>query len=311
MKNPLIKIVLLVLVLFFTSCKEAINKIDDNTTEKIVKSAQKKEKPLSNEFKKYWYNSNAEITSYKLEQARYGELRNGNAVLIYVTEPFDPEKQVKADYPDPNTISVLKLNSTKKFLTGIYPYSVMTSTFYPVADNSNALKVNNSVQEWCGQVYTQINNRENFEITGFSYFESEGDQKLTLEKNILENELWSKIRINPSNLPTGKLKIIPALEYLRFKHIELKAYNAIISIKKQGELTTYSVDYPELERNLTINYTTLFPHTIESWTETYKSGFGNNAKVMTTKATKISRLNTAYWQQNSNIHLSLRDSLGI
>ena len=30
------------------------------------------------------------ISSYKLEQARYGEIRNGKAVLVYVTEDFLP-----------------------------------------------------------------------------------------------------------------------------------------------------------------------------------------------------------------------------
>ena len=54
-------------------------------------------KELSQTFKDYWYAGKAEITSYKLEQARYGEIRNGKAVLIYVTEDFLPNKQVKAE----------------------------------------------------------------------------------------------------------------------------------------------------------------------------------------------------------------------
>ena len=87
--------------------------------------------PLSPEFKEYWYSGEAEITSYKLEQARYGELREGKAVLIFVTEPFLADKQVKANRSNPENIPVLKLNSTKKYLTGIYPYSIMSSSFYP------------------------------------------------------------------------------------------------------------------------------------------------------------------------------------
>ena len=47
-----------------------------------------KEKQLSQEFKGYWYAGKAEVSSYKLEQARYGEIREGNAVLVYVTEDF-------------------------------------------------------------------------------------------------------------------------------------------------------------------------------------------------------------------------------
>tara|TARA_R110002049_G_scaffold263086_18_gene439188 strand:+ start:160 stop:1089 length:930 start_codon:yes stop_codon:yes gene_type:complete len=309
MKHILFKTALSTLFLFSISCKQVTNTLEGKTIK--VTPSQQKAKPLSNAFKKYWYASKAEVTSYALEQARYGELRNGTAVLIYVTEPFEVSKQVKADTSSPENVSVLKLNSTKSFLTGIYPYSVMTSTFYPVADNSNALKITNSVQEWCGQVFAQINNKESFEVTSFSYFEREGDQKYSLEKSTLENEIWSKIRIHPSKMPTGELKIIPALEYLRFSHKELKAYTANASITDQGELTAYRLDYPELERSLTIKYTTLFPHTIEGWTETYKSGFGQSAKFLTTTATKINRINTAYWQQNSNKHLPIRDSLGL
>ena len=41
------------------------------------------------------------------------------------------------------------------------------------------------------------------------------------------------------------------------------------------------------------------------------SGFGKNAKQMTSTATKIKTLKTPYWQQNRNKDLSLRDSLGL
>ena len=46
----------------------------------------------SNEFKDYWYEGKAEITTYKLDQARYGEIHNGRSVLIYVTEHFSKKK---------------------------------------------------------------------------------------------------------------------------------------------------------------------------------------------------------------------------
>jgi len=35
------------------------------------------------EFKKYWYAGKAELTHYHLEQARYGEIHSGDAVLIW------------------------------------------------------------------------------------------------------------------------------------------------------------------------------------------------------------------------------------
>ena len=50
----------------------------------------------------------------------------------------------------------MKLNFTKKFVTGIYPYSLMFSSFTP-ADASRTLKTTMTGQEWCGEVFSQLN----------------------------------------------------------------------------------------------------------------------------------------------------------
>ncbi len=66
------------------SCKE---RLTENKEELVAVNETKKtatpKKALSKNFKAYWYAGNAEITSYKLEQARYGELRQGKAVKIF------------------------------------------------------------------------------------------------------------------------------------------------------------------------------------------------------------------------------------
>ncbi|MFD1162532.1 septum formation inhibitor Maf [Hwangdonia seohaensis] len=294
------------LFLLTTSCNnksethELASNLESNSSAK--KSTAKEP---SQAFKDYWYAGKAEITSYKLEQARYGEIREGKAVLIYVTEDFLPNKQVKADNQNPNNISVLKLNATKKFNTGLYPYSIMQSTFYPVSNNQHAIKITSSIQEWCGQVYAQLNNKDKFEVASYSYFESEGDKNFKLEKSILENELWTQLRIDPKSLPVGSLQIIPSLEYSRLKHVDLKAYNAQVSLTSN----TYSIKYPELDRTLTIQFNPNFPHDILGWEETFKSGFGKNAKTLTTKAIKLKTIKSAYWGKNSNKDEVLRDTL--
>jgi len=76
-------------------------------------------------------------------------------------------------------------------------------------------------------------------------------------------------------------------------------------------ISSYSITYPELDRTLTINFSTAFPYTIESWSDEYKSGYGVNAKILTSKATKIELINTPYWQQNGNKDLILRERLGL
>ena len=294
------------LISTFTSCKE-------NTTESseaLVISKAKTEVVipktiLSKEFSDYWYRGEAEITSFKLEQARYGEMRNGSAVLVFVTEDFLPKIQVKADNYSKNNVPVLKLNATKNFNTGIYPYSIMQSTFYPVANNKHALKISASVQEWCGHVYTQLNNRDQFEVQSHSYFQTEADRTFNIEKTWTENELWTKLRIDPKSLPIGEIRSIPSLEYIALAHKSIKAYNAFASLKNG----TYTLAYPELERTLSINFNTNFPFAILGWEETTVSGFGANAQILTTKATKLELLKSAYWSKSHNADEVLRDTL--
>ena len=281
------------------------------STESISQKKDSKPRNLTEEFKSYWYAGNAEITSYTLEQARYGELREGTAVTIFVTEDFLPEAQVKADSASEENIPVLKLNTTKNFLTGIYPYSIMTSAFSPVKTEAHAIKITNSVQEWCGQAYAQLNNRKKYEIESHSYFEGEADQEVSLSKSWLENEFWNLIRINPEELPTGDFEVIPSFEYLRLHHKEIKAYPAVLNLKQGDSLSSYKIVYPDLQRELTIYFSSDFPYEIEKWEETALSGFGSNAKALTTTATKLKRIKTAYWRQNGLEDVVLRDSLGL
>lgn len=300
-------IILIGTISLLTSCidnkssKDLEANVKLNENPEIKKEAQH----LSEAFKTYWYSGEAEITSYKLEQARYGEIRQGNAVLIFVTEDFLPNIQVKADQQHPENISVLKLNATKNFNTGIYPYSVMQSTFYPVANNQHALKVTSSMQEWCGHVYTQLNNRDNFEINSYSYFQDEADKSFNLDKAILENELWTQLRLDPKRLPSGNLQIIPSFEHIRFRHADLQTYKALAVLTNN----TYTISYPELDRTLTINFNPEFPYEISGWEETFKSGFGSNAKLLTTKATKLVTIKSSYWSKNNNKDEVLRKTL--
>ena len=304
---------LLLLFLSLFGCKENQAEdgqlLADNDMDKNQSTRPATE--LSPEFKAYWYGGNAELTSYSIEQARYGELRDGHAVLVYVTEPFLEDKQVKADNANKNSVSVLKLNSTKKYLTGIYPYSVMTSVFYPVDNNRHALKISNSVQEWCGHVYAQLNNRENFEIMAHSYFESEADQDMELPKTWLEDEFWTMLRIDPSSLPEGKHRVLPSFEYIRLGHIPFKPTSAELKNTIFGNIGTYTVSYPDIDRELTIEYSTEFPYEIAGWKETFRSGFGPEAPMLTSSATRLKSLKLPYWQRNQNKDVILRDSLGL
>jgi len=266
---------------------------------------------LSQDFKKYWYSGEAELNSYLLEQARYGHTYSGHSVLIFVTEPFSTTKQVKVDHPDKNDISVMKLNFTKKFTTGIYPYSMMTSSFFPV-NNTEPIKITSSSQEWCGHSFTQMNHTsDHYTVTYYSYFESEGDHSLTLPRTLFEDALWNKIRIDPSSLPEGDTTMVPSFFYIRLRHREFKSYKVHISIDSTDSLTHYRIEYPELGRVLEIKFHIEFPFLIEGWTEKYSSGWGQQAKELTTTATRIATITEPYWKEHNPEDSVYRHQLGL
>lgn len=275
----------------------------------------------SEAFKERWFAGKAELTSYSLEQARYGEIRKGEAVLIFVTEDFSKTKLVKLDEPEKTTnkTKVLKLNMTKSFQTGIYPYSMMLSVFTPVDESGNAktLKANASVQEWCGQTFSSLQlNSNKYNWTLYSYFEKEGEQDKQLNSALLEDELWNRIRINPTNLPQGKMKILPGLFWQRFSHNEMIEQEAELTLKKldtafqnEKDLQVYAIHYPETNRTLQIYFRSVTPYEIVGWQETYADGFGENKKLLTTRAIKKQTIWLDYWKHNKNIDSTYLDSL--
>jgi hypothetical protein len=276
--------------------------------------AQQSEKTtIDQQFKNYWFGGKAEITSYDLLQERYGEIRKGHAVNIFVTEPFSKEYNTKADKNDASNINVFKLNATKKFTTGIYPYSVMTSSFIPVKNPNSSLKISSSTQEWCGHEYIELTQKNNeFKISNSSYFQGASFKNKALAKDIvLEDDIWSKIRLTPESLPQGNFKILPSFVYLRFSHHKVDTYNVIGSISKEKSTSVYTLNYPKLQRTLTITFENAFPYKILEWTDTYQSGWGANKKMLTTKAILKKTLNIPYWEKNKNSDSHLRKELGL
>ena len=263
------------------------------------------------EFRNYWHAGKAEINAYNLSQSRYGENRPGKAVLIFVTEDLSKQFQVKLDDPaGANKINVLKLNFTKKFITGIYPYSMMLSVFTPVNRQKDpaSVKATMSSQEWCGQVYTQVNLRGNrYAIKSHSYFEQEADESFSLRQALLEDELWNIIRLDHENLPVGEVEVMPGLFFSRLNHVDIKIRSAVAAKSETDSAFVFSLSFPEHERILTIQYEKRFPFKILGWNETWEE----SGKTMLTTATLDKTLYTDYWTKNKNQFRYLRDSLGL
>lgn len=264
-------------------------------------------------FDSYWYQGRAELTRYALRQARYGDQHDGEAVLVFVTEDFLTGLQVKQEHGDsPNAISVLKLNASRRFYTGIYPYTLMTSSFTPaLLPGKPTLKLSSTIQEWCGHVYTQINRRDDgLHAVSHSYFQDDADQKTTLPTADFEDGIWAQIRINPSAIPVGKQELIPALDYIRMRHKALRAYPAEVSRKPEVKtdlvdhpVAAVEVKYPALGRDLTIYYEPKFPYVIQAWEE--------NVGPQRTTAVRSRAIVDDYWNHNGAGDGWYRDALGL
>ncbi|MCB1202164.1 MAG: hypothetical protein KDK41_16060 [Leptospiraceae bacterium] len=257
---------------------------------------------LTDTFKDYWFNGKAEISTYSLRQARYGEVHEGELVHIFVTEEFRTDRQVKkeSNIPGPS-VSVLKLNAIRRFPTGLYDYQLMSSIFTPLWENARSLKFTLSSQDWCGQSFLQMNLRENrWEVQSRSYFEAESDQNFDLKYVLYEDEIPVKIRIDPKSLPTGKLEIIPSATYTRFEHVPFTVLTATASVTSCNNTPSQNEYKLVFDNGRTVSfcYQKNFPYQIESMREKRMDGFGKSRKMLETIAIRKKTIHSDYWNRH-------------
>ena len=269
---------------------------------------------------KYWTQGKAEVSVYDLSQNRYKDNHPGQAISVFVTEDFLTDKQVKNEYySNPKSTWILKNIQLRKFTTGVYDYSLFSSVFTPIDRNKfpQSLKVTATSQEWCGTIFTQVNLRgEKYKYQQRSYFEKEGDVLDAINKGVLEDELYTVLRMNPAFLPKGDFNIIPALNFMQLKHLPNRTYKANGSIRTYkgseftgNKLNEYKVLIPELKRELRIVFENQAPYKIVGWLDSFPSAF--DKKIRTTKATLTAQKMLPYWGQNSLRDANLREELGL
>ena len=271
--------------------------------------------PSEKAFHDYWFQGLAEISRFQLEQVRYGEIRKGDAVLIFVTEEFLLDKQVKSEQGRvPGSVPILKLNFIKKFMTGIYPYSIMSSMFTPIelTKHPKTLKVTTSIQEWCGHTFTQINLRKNrYQVMTRSYYMGEADRNDSVENVQLEDNIWALIRIDPASLMTGDIELIPGSQFSRLKHIDQTKQNATASLDVNDDLSIYHIQYSDIPRALTFRFKTHFPFEIMGWEETSSREKDGGQAILKTRATRTHTMLIDYWNKKSLSDTSYRKKLGL
>ncbi|MEO9952980.1 septum formation inhibitor Maf [Nonlabens sp.] len=295
--SPAIKAISFLSIYLLLACKTDKDTATETKTEtKITTTSGKKEVVTDKEFNDYWYSGTAELNSYDLKQSRYGDIREGEVVLVFVTEPFSLNKQVKLDHPKEagdDNVSVMKLNHVRKFTTGIYDYSIVSSSFTPVntAKYPHTLKLNTSIQEWCGHTFTQLNlEDESYKFKQFSYFEADGDTEKNMPAAMLEEELMTRLRLNKGQLPTGDIDLIFSTIYSRFAYKKLQPAKAKISKTETADLSKFTIEYVNYDRKITIDVQKEFPYKIMSWTE-------DNGDGLVTEATLKKSINEPYWEQ--------------
>ena len=267
----------------------------------------------ADEFWKFWGDGKAELDGYALTMPRYGQLRQGTAVAIFVTEDFSDALRVKADpgkHPASDIVHVLKLNLVRDFQTGIYDYNTMTSTFlrteFGERDFWPLVKTSFSAEEWCGHVYMQWLARGNKLMgTSHSYFDGEADATPELERpdgGVLEDALPVLVRgLRGDWLAPGASKKVPFLRSqmrTRLLHVPAKWGEATVSraaasamVKTAiGALRAYTYTVAETGGD-TITFTVeeAAPHRLLAW----QSSSGEAAHI-------LGSARLEYWKMHNN-----------
>jgi hypothetical protein len=272
----------------------------------------------SSEFWEWWGDGRAELSGYRMRVSRYGEVREAELALIYVTEPHDRRTWIKDDeVAEPHRVNVMKLNVNLAFLTGIYPYAVMTSAFAPVdrygEEPFSPVRIVHGVQEWCGAYsHTIWAGPRSFHSLRLSYFAAEGERAArvpTEPGTLYEDALLIQLRELDGPFAGGgdwEGMLVPELWRLRTAHRGTVPVPARIT-REETARSTPDGEVPITRFTLQAgDYTRTFeverdpPRRILGWT----TSTGDEAELLATR-----RL--AYWTFNALGDEGYREALGL
>jgi hypothetical protein len=216
-------------------------------------------------FTNYWKNGKIESTKYDLKE---DSISVGEGSLSFSIDYVEGVN--KSD-----SIQVLRADFAGKIHKENYDYSAMTSTYLPLnlTLRPHAMKVINSVQEPIDNSFLELSQiPKSYKIVSKNTFNEKTKEYYILERKNLEDELWTKIRMNPNDLPIGDIEIIPSFAYWQSARKSPDVYEAKSELKNYvgteftgKKLKIYSLNYPDLKRNLSIIFKSDFPFEIVGW----------------------------------------------
>lgn len=220
---------------------------------------------INKTFTNYWKNNKSEITKYDLKE---DSISVGEGSLTFNINYIQGVNKT-------DSIQVLHSDFTGKIHKDNYDYSAMTSADLPLnlLLRPHAMKVVNSVQEPSNNSFLALSQiPKSYEIVAKNTFKEKVKEHFILERKNLEDELWAKIRMNPDDLPTGDVEIIPSFAYWQSVRKSPNIYEAKAELKEYigteftgKKLMVYSLDYTDLKRKLSIVFEQNFPFEIVGW----------------------------------------------
>lgn len=267
-------------------------------------------------FWRHWSDGKAELNGYRLVQPRYGEQREGQAVLVFVTEPFRRSTLVKADRydpKDPDQFTALKLNHLRTFQTGIYDYRVMTSVFVDPSAGFEPVEVTFTSQEWCGHVFERSTRPGGgAEVVVDSYFEGESGRVALPAPVVVEDALFIAARGlmvgGPGSVPSGPAEVLTSALVRRLKHLPATKGATTFTWSgprearvPAGVFAVRSLEWVRGDRQkCAIDVEVAAPHRIIGW----RCDDGEVAEL-------TGSMRSPYWQQNREGDEKLLQQLGL
>ena len=213
----------------------------------------------------YWKNNKIEITKFDLKE---DSISVGEGFLSFSISYVKGVNKT-------DSIQVLHSDFTGKIRKENYDYSAITSAYLPLnlTIRPHAMKVMNSVQESMNNSFLALSQiPKSYEIESKNTFKEKIKEHIIVERKNLEDELWAKIRMNPNDLPTGDVEMIPSFAYWQSVRKLPNIYEAKAELQNYvgteftgKKLRMYTLDYPDLKRNLSIVFEEEFPFEIVGW----------------------------------------------